>query len=107
MEWFYVLTLFLSLAAGLLALAAVLAARSESPRLPPLKRMTIPAALASWVVLIISAAVHLGWEHAPGSPHALSPIDFFRHHPSFLWVGLIPTVALVLNYFAKRPTSQQ
>jgi hypothetical protein len=107
MEWIYVLTLFLSLAAGLLALAGALVKRLESLRLLSFKRFVMPAALIAWVVLIISMVVHLGSDHEPGGPYALSPIEFFRHHPSFLWVGLIPGVALVLNYFSNRPASHQ
>ena len=107
MELIYVLTLFLSLAAGLLALAGSLVKRFESLRLVPLKRFIMPAALIAWVVLIISIVVHLGSEHAPGGPYALSAIEFFRHHPSFLWVGLVPGVALALNYFSNRPALRQ
>lgn len=107
MEWIYVLTLFLSLAAGLLALAGALAKRFESLRWVPFKRLIMPATLIAWVVLIISIVVHLGSDHAPGGPHALSPIEFFRHHPSFLWVGLVPGAALVLNHFSNRPASHQ
>jgi len=107
MELIYVLTLFLSLAAGLLALAGALAKRFEALRRLPFKRFVMPAALIAWVVLLISIIVHLGSDHAPGGPYALSPIGFFRHHPSFLWVGLVPGVALVLNYFFNSPASHQ
>ena len=107
MELIYVLTLFLSLAVGLLALAGALARRFESLRWVPFKRFVMPASLTAWVVLIISIVVHLGSDHAPGGPWALSPIEFFRHHPSFLWVGLVPGVALVLNYLSNRPASHR
>lgn len=99
----YSWTLLLALAGGGASAAAGLAAlltRRRSPtapaeglagggRGPRLTRIAVRLAAFSFAALVISVTVHVGWGHRPGSPEALSPVEFLRIHPSFVVAGAL------------------
>lgn len=91
----YAATLILSFVCGSAALGA--AAWTRFRPADRSARLVTPAAAASWIALVASVAVHLGWGHTPGGPAALSPMGFLREHVSFLLAAALPAVALLVS----------
>ena len=95
MDSVYDVTLLMSLAGGAAALAFALLARMQAGPAPDLAGWVLPAAFGAWFSFLMSVTVHLVWGHAPGSPQALSPVEFLREHPAFIVAALIPALAMV------------
>jgi hypothetical protein len=95
MDQLYATTLLISLAFGSVALALALLGRAQPARAVGCIRWSSPLALGAWVALCVSIAAHLGWEHTPGGPQAIPPLEFVVAHRSFVVAALIAGVALM------------
>ena len=49
---------------------------------------------------VLSAGVHLGFGHRPGSAEGLGPVAFFAIHPAYLGALAIAAVAMLLSRLA-------
>jgi hypothetical protein len=97
LDQLYSVTLLMSLAGGVAALAGVLAGRVRAALAPASARLVVPAAAGAWLALFVSFTVHLRWGHPPGSPQALPGLEFLRGHPSFVIAAIIPGIALIVR----------
>jgi predicted permease len=60
-----------------------------------LRRAARWASAAAFALALISLGIHLGTGHRPGTPAALGPAEFLRHHPMPVAVALLSIVGLV------------
>jgi len=67
-----------------------------------LRRMTLGATVASVGALLLSWVVHFAWGHGPSSSEALGVGAFFRIHPAYLGVVLLPAIARALVSWSDR-----
>jgi hypothetical protein len=101
----YGITLLMSLACGVAAVAVALMGRIQAVPVAASARLVVPAAVGAWIALLVSFTVHLAWGHAPGSPQALPPLEFLRDHLSFIVAAMIPSVALIVRPKGTRESS--
>jgi hypothetical protein len=105
MDQLYAITLLISLACGVAALAIALLGRVQASRGLGAARWVAPAAVGAWIALLVSFNVHLAWGHAAGSPQALPPLEFLRNHPSFIVAAVLPSIALIARPKGARESS--
>ncbi len=97
----YSFLLVLACVAAAIALTAALATWSWAARsgfAAGRARRLMP--LAGWsalALLVLATAVHVGWDHRPGTDRALGALAFLREHPALLVVAGIAILALALR----------
>jgi hypothetical protein len=94
----------MSLLVGLLALvgtwlpSSVDATDSPAKRLGRVVSVGVPVSLC---FALLSAGVHLGFGHRPGSAEALGPVGFITIHPAYLAAVAIAAVAALCLRLAR------
>lgn len=101
MDILYSLTLFISLATGVMALLLALALYIKQPQPQPCRLASFRYAMLaiiciSIVALFVSLGVHIVSGHRPGSPQALGIGGFFTIHPAYLVAMALPLAAFIL-----------
>ena len=97
--------LLVSLVAGSLSLAIPLVTRAlpaTPSRWPAFGRALVTLAGIAWLAALLSVTVHLKFGHAPGTPQALSTVDFVREHVAVVVAAVLPAAGLALCRSGRR-----
>ena len=104
MDAIYSWTLLGALAAGSLALAAVVlglirqrhrSSRRAWRQAMQLRTLAALLVVATVIALAISIGVHAVYDHGPGSRNPMSPLTFVVEHPAFLFPLAMAILALI------------
>lgn len=101
MDTLYSLTLFISLATGVMALLFAITFyikrhQQQPSRLASRKRALMVIIGGAVVMLMVSLGVHIIAGHPPGSPQGLGVGEFFTIHPAYLAALALPLAAFIL-----------
>lgn len=112
MDSLYAVSLIVAIAAGVFALlTAVIGLARKFPRMEPggpvrevllSHRLACGALALGFISLAISVVVHSRWGHGPGTVAPMNLGRLLSEHESFIAVGAILLVALVLALYRSR-----